>query len=587
MHIRCLLIPFFAAVSTSFFSPAHAPIFTSQTVTAQTQLAQLSLEQKIGQLFVVATIVDPASNDVRMQHLPYTIDKEYIEKLITDYHIGGIIYLGTATPEQQITITNHYQLVSKKAGNQPLLIAQDLEWGLSMRLKNVMHYPHNMALGAIADAAPTIAHDAKQETEHAYLAPSLIYALGKEIGRQAQLLGVHMNLAPVMDVNNNPDNPIINDRSFGTHKENVARKALAYAHGLLDAGVLCCAKHFPGHGDTSIDSHLELPCITHDTQRLHEIELYPFKAAIAADMPAIMIAHLSIPAYEKEMHVPATLSQNIVTKLLKQELGFSGLAITDGLGMQGVLKYHQPGELELQALLAGNDILLCPMDVPRATELITQALRTGKLSESELDMHVLKILQAKNWAFAHRKTPEPGNPDLTLLHTAQAYALKKDLYSAAVTLVRDSEHLIPIAHDTRAMAYVQIGDTPENLCAKTLQQKIPIAQYHLPAQAPAEQITALVQLLTHTHAPIVVSVHQMSRFPTERFGVSDSTIRFINTLIDQVENVILVLFGNAYSVKLFEKSHAIIVAYEDDPDAQIAVAQALAGQLTPTGSLSI
>ena len=623
MHTKYSLVFFFICTSTSFFLSTHAiSIFNEQTYAdAQRTLGVLTLEQKIGQLFVVASVIDPTSNDVLMQQIPYRTEQTYIEKLITEYHIGGIIFLGTARPEQQIEITNHYQALAKKVGSLPLLIAQDLEWGLSMRLKNTVRYPHNMAIGAINDTRETSEQNSHSTTQkiNPQSSTNLIYEMGKEIGRQAKLLGVHMNLAPVMDVNNNPKNPIINDRSFGAHPATVARKAYAYMHGLHDAGVLSCAKHFPGHGDTSVDSHHNLPCITHDKKQLNEIELVPFKAAIAANIPAIMIAHLQIPAYEKEPHTPATLSRKIATELLKQELGFSGLVITDGLGMQGVLNSFAPGDLELQALLAGNDMLLCPMDVPKATKLIKQALASGKLSKTELDAHVLKILQAKNWAFAQRETPEPGAVDLTQLHTAHAYALKRKLYRAAITLVRDTAKHIPLTQylgvdaltknlytnlpsrkihtqatpsttiknmlvkEKATIAYVQIGNTAENRFAQTLDQKLSLAQYHLAkTENGAELLTTLAD-----EKVIIVSMHEMSRLPQERFGITDNALHFITTLTNQRQQVILVLFGNAYSVKLFENVSTLIVAYEDDPDAQVAAAEIITGELKATASLPI
>ncbi|MDZ4126711.1 MAG: glycoside hydrolase family 3 N-terminal domain-containing protein, partial [Hydrogenophaga sp.] len=309
MHTKRALLFFTFCMGTIFFSPTDASsIFNEQTsAEAQHILDTLTLEQKIGQLFIVATVVDPASNDVLMQQMPYRVEQAYIEQLITENHIGGIIFLGTAKPEQQIALTNHYQALAKKVGAPPLLIVQDLEWGLSMRLKNVVRYPRNMALGEINDTRETDEQNLHSTTQQIsqQSSASLIYEMAKEIGHQAKLLGVHMNLAPVMDVNNNPENPIINDRSFGAHPEIVARKACAYMRGLHDAGILSCAKHFPGHGDTRIDSHHDLPCIAHTKKRLNEIELTPFKAAIAADIPAIMIAHLHMPAYEKKLHTPA------------------------------------------------------------------------------------------------------------------------------------------------------------------------------------------------------------------------------------------------------------------------------------------
>ncbi len=334
----------------------------------------LTLEQKIGQLFMVTAVADEEIAHEIMKKKPYRMDKEYIEALIATYHIGGIIFLGKSDYLKQIERTKHFQNLSII----PLLIGQDLEPGRvgAARFADFAHFPHNKQLGIM---------DNKEYT----------YYMGKAIGDIAKTLRVDIVFAPVADVNNNPKNPVINDRSFGDNPELVAKHAIAFARGLRDMNIIACAKHFPGHGDTNVDSHYDLPLISHDKERLHAIELAPFKELIAADIPAIMIAHLEIPALESEDNISSSLSKKIVTDLLRKELGFDGLIITDALDMGGISNQYTNGNAELQALIAGNDILLCPVDVPMAVCAIKKALADQRITEKEIDVHVEKILEIK------------------------------------------------------------------------------------------------------------------------------------------------------------------------------------------------
>jgi beta-glucosidase-like glycosyl hydrolase len=342
---------------------------------AEKTLEQLSLREKIGQLFIVAAVANEHILSYTYYFAdPYRVEKAYIDMLITDYGIGGIIYLGNCTIRDQITVTNDFQQLSKI----PLLIAQDCEWGLNMRIKEVPPFPKQSKLGTLND-------------------PALIYEVGYRIGRQCKLMGVHLNLAPVADLSNNPLNNVTNARSFGKDKEKVAYYCSLMNQGMRDAGILTCAKHFPGHGDTSVDSHHDLPIIKHNFNHINEYELFPFKRLIADNIQCIMIAHLEVPALEPDPGIPASLSKKIIS-FLKNELQFNGIIITDGLGMGALTKKYAPGEIELKALLTGNDILLCPLDVPKAVLLIEQAINNNLLSEDELNTRVLKILKFKESA---------------------------------------------------------------------------------------------------------------------------------------------------------------------------------------------
>lgn len=362
-------------VRSFFILYSYFSIFTFTFCHAKFNIKDLTLDQKIGQLFMVAAVSDEDIAMDTIEKKPYRMDKEYIEELIATYHIGGIIFLGKSDYQKQINRTHHFQSLSAI----PLLIGQDLEPGRvgASRLPQECNFPCNKTLGT---------HNSVEHT----------YQTALHIGELCRELGVHINFAPVADVNNNPNNPVINDRSFGDNPELVTQHAIAFTQGLHDTSIIACAKHFPGHGDTNVDSHYDLPLISHDKKRLHAIELAPFKQLIAAGIPAIMIAHLAVSAFEDQHNLPSSLSKKIVTDLLRNKLNFEGLIITDGLDMGGVTKNYANGQAELQALLAGNDILLCPFDVPAGVAAIKQAIVDGRITEQEIDGHVEKILKIKN-----------------------------------------------------------------------------------------------------------------------------------------------------------------------------------------------
>ena len=344
----------------------------------QLTIQDLTLDQKIGQLFMVAAVAHGKTADNCIQKKSYRMDKNYIKELICTYHVGGIIFLRRSNAKKQIRRTEKFQSISAI----PLLIGQDLEPGRvgAARFSDFIYFPSNQTLGTINNDEYT-------------------RFIGHAIGEICAELGVHINFAPVADVNSNPDNPVINDRSFSNDPDKVAHNAFNFALGLHDAGIIACAKHFPGHGDTTIDSHYGLPVIAHEKERLDTIELYPFKKLIAAEIPAIMIGHLVVPELETQKNLPATLSKAIITDFLQKELGFKGLIITDALDMHAITNHYTDGQAELQALLAGNDILLCPVDLPAAITAIKQAIVDRIITEKEIDAHVEKILHIKQFIF--------------------------------------------------------------------------------------------------------------------------------------------------------------------------------------------
>ncbi|HSW73594.1 MAG TPA: glycoside hydrolase family 3 N-terminal domain-containing protein [Candidatus Limnocylindria bacterium] len=566
--VSFLLLPFKATAATIALDASWA----EQT------LSTMTLEQKIGQLFMVAAVSDEQEHEQLLkthpyfsaQHNVYKMDRNTIEQLISNYHIGGIIFLSVSTPEKQIMRTKEYQNLSKI----PLLIAQDLESGISMpRLHKFIQFPTAMTLGALQDE-------------------QLIYDMAYALGKQAQELGVHCVLGPVVDVNNNPENPVIHNRSFGQDPVAVARKGILYMQGLHDAGIISCAKHFPGHGDTATDSHLRLPCITHSREQLDTVELHPFKELIKAGVPTVMVAHLEAPALESQPGIPVSLSPNVVTELLKKELGFTGLVMPDGLGMQAVLKQHAPGDLELAALLAGHDILLCPVDVPKAVERIQQALADGRITQQDLNNRVLKILRAKAWACTKNKMSLTPTFNHSHFYKPDLFELKKRLYQDAVTLVRNDHNLMPVKPDA-SVSYLQVGGKAANNCANLLYQQGITLQYYVPAQ-PMDYHVEHIRTSLQNSSTIIISICDMNKAKesvingqSNNYGIAARTQQLIELLQKDGKNIIILLFGSPYSITLFKTIPAVIMAYEDDPDAQEAAAQVLLGIMQAQGQLPV
>ncbi len=549
-------------VKKSFYFTAYFAISTlvaQQALDPEKTLEQLTLREKIGQLFMVAAASNfnaPTEQLASlMQTCPYTMEQDHVMKMITDHHVGGVIFLYKSDPITQMTLTQKFQDVAQV----PLLIAQDSEWGLSMRLDNdptkVVRYPRAMTLGAL--------HDRQK-----------IYDVGYEIGKQCAAIGVHMNLAPVADINNNRRNPVIHDRSFGNNPLKVAQRAALFAKGLQDAGVLACAKHFPGHGDTEVDSHLDLPVIKHNRERFKTTELLPFQHVAHQRIDAIMHAHICVPALDATGK-PSSLSYPIVTGLLKKELNFNGLSITDGLGMDAVRKNYASGQLELEAFLAGNDLLLCPLDVPQAMQNIEQAITHGDVDEDDLNQRVLKILKAKARAFAQSKAYFFQEAQAYLIRP-QAYELQKDLYRSAITLLTYNNQLHFDTNFFDESCIIQIGALPEDYFKNSCRHygKKVITGSVLP-EAAAD------------HDTVVIAIGDMNKFVDKQFGITDTLLDDIKQLKKIGKKVIVALFGTPYSIPLFKDVDAIIEAYEDVPVAQEAVVDTLRGILKPTGTLPI
>ena len=425
LFITTLILFFFNFLSAQEFDPLLLEKDqTNQKKWVDSIYNSMSIHEKVGQLFMV----DVFSKDSK--------DKtDLINSLIKDYYIGGIIF-SKGGPVRQAKLSNQYQKISKT----PLLMAMDAEWGLAMRLDSTFAYPWNMTLGAIADN-------------------KIVYDIGKQIGAHVKRMGMHINFSPVVDINTNPDNPIIGNRSFGEDRDNVTNKALAYMRGMQSSGILANAKHFPGHGDTDLDSHKILPTISFTKKRLDSIELHPYKRLFQEGLSSVMVAHLNVPALEKRKKFPSSISKAIVTDLLQNDLNFQGLIFTDALNMKGASNFKKPGEIDLAAFLAGNDVLLISESIPKAHQLIVEAFRKGKISEERLSRSVKKILFAKYKVGLNNYQPIELNSLLSDLNTPYDVMLYEKAIENALTVLKNDRLIIPIRKiEKTKIAYVHMGD---------------------------------------------------------------------------------------------------------------------------------
>lgn len=519
---------------------------------ADSVFSKLSLEQKIGQLFMIATYSDRNETYYR-----------YVDQLIQNYHIGGLIFF-KGGPSRQAKLTNRYQTKSIV----PLMIGIDGEWGLGMRLDSVDDFPKQMTLGAIQDNR-------------------YVYRMGLEIGRQCQRLGITVNFAPVADINSNPRNPVIGLRSFGEDRDNVTDKAAAYMKGLQHRHVIATAKHFPGHGDTDSDSHYTLPVLSHSSDRLTETDLYPFRKLIADSLTGIITGHLYVPVLDNTPLLASSLSEKVVTDLLKKQMGFQGLVFTDAMNMQGVSRGRTAVEANVKALLAGNDILLYPESVAESIKRIKDGVVKGTIAPEIIDEKVRKILRAKYWLGLNRSQPilpETLNADL---QTPTFRALTRDLCEQAVTLVHNENQLLPIAAlDTCTFASIAIGGGGINLFQQTLSRYAPF-KHIVYAEKPTtnEEVESLIAQTAGAKV-VIVSLHDTRRNFNRPFTITPATIDLLNRL-QQKARVIVSLFGTPYALKQLPVTSAVICAYENLPDLEIAAAQQIFGALPFKGKLPV
>ncbi len=553
-HVRILLLlNIVLLLNFKAHSGRHLQDTTAARFWADSVLRTLTPEQRIGQLFIVRA---------NQPGKPYD---NTIDRYIRDYGIGGIAFF-RGNIEEQAAQTNHWQSLSQV----PLFIAIDGEWGLGMRLNGIFSFPFQMTLGAIQD-------------------DSLIYHMGRSIGKQCQRMGIHINFAPVADINSNPSNPIIGMRSFGENKANVARKAIMYMRGLQDEGVIATAKHFPGHGDTYTDSHESLPVILHDTTRLDSMELYPFREMINNGTAGIMTGHLFVPSLDHRENMAATLSDRIIDSLLRKKMQFSGLIITDALDMKGVTRFHEPGEIETMALQAGNDLLLLPRDVPKAFQAISAALRKGSLTMEQINSKVRRVLFYKYLAGLHRQDTIPLETLEEDLNNRYDLALQRKLIREAITLVLNKQNILPLKHlDTLKIASVSIGGGSVTPFQQSLSNYTNIMHCQVGADPGRKQIKNILDDLKNYNL-VIVAIQNTSIFANNNYGIHPSAIDLINA-IQKTHTTILDIFGSPYILKSihgFANIPALIISYQDDSVTQDLSAQLIFGGIPASGKLPV
>lgn len=504
--------------------------------------ANMTLKEKVGQLFMVATY----SNKNKAH-------ADSIKHLVANYHIGGLVFF-QGGPVRQATLTNQYQSISKV----PLMIGIDAEWGLNMRLDSTYKYPYHMTLGAISDN-------------------SIINKVGKQIGKHCKRMGIHVNFAPVADINTNPRNPIIGVRSFGEDKNNVANKAIEFTEGLQSEGVLACAKHFPGHGDTATDSHKTLPTISFDAKRIDSVELYPFKQLFNKDVGSVMVAHLNVPSLESSEGLPSSLSHTIVTDILKNKLGFKGLIFTDALNMKGVANYNTSEGVELAAFKAGNDVLLFTENTPKAIAQIIDAFTKNEISEERIAYSVKKILAAKFRVNLKNYKPIEIENLISDLNTLDDQTLYNEVFSKAITVIKNENQLVPINNNPIKMAYVKLGDGNNTGFLNALRSFNKIDVIEEP------NLNTLLRKLKNYNT-VIIGYHQSNSRNTAPLSKSD--LLWIQKIAEN-NMVVFNAFSSLYCLTnlSFNTIDTAVMAYENSEVSQKIVAQIIFGEESASGKL--
>jgi beta-glucosidase-like glycosyl hydrolase/CubicO group peptidase (beta-lactamase class C family) len=508
---------------------------------------RLSEDQKIAQLMIIR-----AHSNLGPDHVASVVEQ------IKKYDVGGLCFF-QGGPVRQAVLTNYYQKIAKT----PLMISIDGEWGLGMRLDSVINYPRQLMMGAVPDG-------------------NLIYQFGLAVGEQCKRLGIQVNFAPDVDVNNNPMNPVINDRSFGEDKFKVALYGIQYMKGMEVSRVLASAKHFPGHGDVSVDSHKDLPVINKTRAQLDDLELYPFREIIKAGVGSVMVAHLSVPAIDTTTNLPTSLSPKTINGLLKTELGYKGLIFTDALEMEGVAKFFPKGEISARSLIAGNDLLCLPGDIPGSIAAVKKAIADGKLSWVDIDDRVKKVLLVKyNLGLNHVKKIDTSNLVNDL--NEKTIHLKELLAKSAITVLRrSSTSLLPLSAKKIAFLGIGIEKSNEFATRQLLDFKADVLLFS--NKDAVTKIDSLMQVLS-TYDAVVVGLHNFSRRPANNYGLSENTI----TLLKKVQqfNCINFVFGNPYALKYLCNAKNLVACYEDDNITQTAAADLLKGTFDAKGKLPV
>ena len=543
-NISCILVFIFGCVGylQAQFSPKNITKDLDKKAVkyADSLYAKLSMDERIGQLYIVALYTNKDQNHI-----------SGVRKLVEQERIGGIILMQDDA-EQEIALVNEFQ----KKSRVPMLFGMDAEWGLYQRIKTAHKFPWAMTLGAIQDN-------------------NLVYEMASKIAEDAKKMGIYWNFAPVVDVNTNPKNPIIGNRSFGSDVQNVIAKSLAYAQGLQDNGVLAAIKHFPGHGDTDVDSHLDLPVVKHSLERLNKIELAPFKALMDKKIGGAMIAHLYVPQLEKGKNIPASISYDIVTNLLKNKFRYEGLVITDALNMNAVAKKYPAGELDLRAFKAGNDVLLFSQDVPTGKKLIKEAIQKGEVSEKRLEESVKKILKTKYLLGLQNLRPLGSEGINNALNNDSHAKISEKLYANALTLLKDEKQLFPLRE--KEVYYLPLEEASHEAFLQELSKEIKVKKISF------KEIRSIPE-----NAVVIIGLHKDNSTAYKPYKISWESKRLINQVKSR-NKVILNVFGSPYALQDVDISgiSSVLVSYENNPLSMKATAEAYLGKQKINGRLPV
>ena len=515
------------------------------------QFQAMTNDERLGQLFMYAAYPKNGS-----------ADELRVIKAIQDYKLGGLIFFQGA-PTQIARLSNLYQSKSRI----PLMVAMDAEWGIGMRVDSVGSYPRQLLLGAIQN-------------------DTLLYDMGREVASQCRRIGVHINFAPVADVNNNPANPVIGNRSFGESRENVSAKAFQYMKGMQDHGVMACAKHFPGHGDTDVDSHHDLPVVNHSIERLDSIELYPFKKLIRQGIQSVMIAHLHIPAIDSTENLPITLSKKGIQQLLKDSLGYEGLVFTDAMSMKGLTKYWEAGRAAAQSLIAGTDVLLMPPDIPKAIKEIKLSIERNELSWAEIHQRCKKILRAKYNLNLHKYKEVSTANVVSDVNTYSSQTLHRNLVANAITLVQDTANYLPIdGVRSSKIATLSIGSGRQTAFQSEL-RLYGIKKHYYTSTSISESNYKRLMSLLQRQKTVIITLDRLGRLPGNAFNLPARTRSFIHDLATQTR-VVLVVFGSPYALRYFDNLPIIVCAYNNKSMTKRLTAQAIMGGISMKGRLPV
>lgn len=512
----------------------------------------LTPKERIAQLFLVR-----AHTNLGQAYI------DSVGKVIQKEQLGGLVVF-QGGPVMHSNMFNDYQKKSKV----PLLITFDGEWGLGMRLQDsTVSFPYQMTLGAIQSS-------------------QLIYDMGRQVAKDFLRMGMHFNFAPVVDINNNPKNPVINFRSFGDDKRNVTLKAKAYMDGMVSGGIIASLKHFPGHGDTDVDSHYDLPQLNFTRERLDSLEMYPFRELVKEGAPAVMVAHMHIPALDNTPNIPSSISKKVVTDLLQNELGFSGLTVTDAMDMKGVKKFFPNGEADVMAIEAGVDLLEVSENSGRAIALIEKAVKSGRIKQSDIDKRVKKVLAAKYWLGLNNYKPVNTARLINDLNSPSAKSLVQRLADAAVTVLK-SDKAIKSFDKRKETAVVAVGVTAAQDFENGLSNQL--SDYKVFVVTGKESKEELKELLKEIRdrRQIVLAIHDNRARPRSTSDLSEDAREFVDKLAGR--RTISVMFTNPYALDdlPIDRSSAIIVGYQNDGFMQRAALKVLLGQVRSEGKLPV